>query len=91
MVRYHPNRKNFVADSSHGRDRIFGPWAALPGLFDGRAGIICNAEDSDMQAVELVKQMYDCLNMRVIYMRAAHHDMHTAYISHISHITSFAV
>ena len=91
MVRYHPNRKNFVAAHPMAGTEYSGPWAALPGLFDGRAGIICNAEDSDMQAVELVKQMYDCLNMRVIYMRAAHHDMHTAYISHISHITSFAL
>ena len=74
MVRYHPNRKNFVAAHPMAGTEYSGPWAALPGLFDGR-----------------VKQMYDCLNMRVIYMRAAHHDMHTAYISHISHITSFAL
>ena len=68
MVRYHPNRKNFVAAHPMAGTEYSGPWAALPGLFDGRAGIICNAEDSDMQAVELVKQMYDCLNMRVIYI-----------------------
>jgi len=54
-------------------------------------GIICNAEDSDIRAVDLVKRMYDCLNMRIIFMRAAHHEVHTAYVSHISHITSFAL
>lgn len=91
VVHYHPNRKNFVAAHPMAGTEYSGPWAALPGLFDGRAGIICNAEDSDLRAVELVKQMYDCLNMRVIYMRAAHHDVHTAYVSHISHITSFAL
>lgn len=91
MVRYHPRRKNFVAGHPMAGTEYSGPWAALPGLFDGRAGIICNAEDSDIRAVELIKKMYDCLNMRVIFMRAAHHDMHTAYISHISHITSFAL
>ena len=91
MVRYHPHRKNFVAAHPMAGTEYSGPWAALPGLFDGRAGIICNAEDSDMRAVELIKQMYDCLNMRIIFMRAAHHDVHTAYISHISHITSFAL
>lgn len=91
MVRYHPHRKNFVAGHPMAGTEYSGPWAALPGLFDGRAGIICNAEDSDIKAVELIKKMYDCLNMRVIFMRAAHHDMHTAYISHISHITSFAL
>lgn len=91
MVHYHPNRKNFVAAHPMAGTEYSGPWAALPSLFDGRAGIICNAEDSDFRAVELVRQMYDCLNMRIIYMRAAHHDVHTAYISHISHITSFAL
>lgn len=91
MVHYHPNRKNFVAAHPMAGTEYSGPWAALSGLFDGRAGIICNAEDSDMRAVELVKSMYDCLNMRIIYMRAAHHDVHTAYISHISHISSFAL
>lgn len=91
IVRYHPNRKNFVAAHPMAGTEYSGPWAALPGLFDGRAGIICNAEDSDIRAVELIKQMYDCLNMRIIFMRAAHHDVHTAYVSHISHITSFAL
>ncbi|MCC8174042.1 MAG: prephenate dehydrogenase/arogenate dehydrogenase family protein [Odoribacter sp.] len=91
LVHYHPNRKNFVSAHPMAGTEYSGPWAAIPGLFDGRAGIICNAEDSDLRAVELIKQMYDCLNMRIIYMRAAHHDVHTAYVSHISHITSFAL
>lgn len=91
MVHYHPNRKNFVAAHPMAGTEYSGPWAALPGLFDGRAGIICNAEDSDIRAVEIIKEMYDCLNMRIVFMRAAHHDVHTAYVSHISHITSFAL
>lgn len=91
ILHYHPNRRNFVAAHPMAGTEYSGPWAALPGLFDGRAGIICNAEDSDNRAVELIKNMYDCLNMRIIFMRAAHHDVHTAYVSHISHITSFAL
>ena len=91
IVHYHPKRKNFVASQPMAGTEYSGPWAALPGLFDGRAGIICNAEDSDLRAVEMIKKMYDCLNMRIIFMRAALHDVHTAYVSHISHITSFAL
>ncbi|MCQ2195759.1 MAG: prephenate dehydrogenase [Paludibacteraceae bacterium] len=90
-VHYHPKRKNYVASHPMSGTEFSGPWAAIPNLFAGRAGIICNAEDSDMKAVELVRRMYDCLNMRVIYMRAAHHDVHTAYVSHISHVISFAL
>ena len=29
--------------------------------------------------------------MHLVYMDAAAHDVHTAYVSHISHITSFAL
>lgn len=91
VVRYHPHRKFFVAAHPMAGTEYSGPWAAVPGLFDGRAGIICNAEDSDIRAVETVKRMYECLNMRIIFMRATHHDVHTAYVSHISHISSFAL
>ena len=90
-VRYHPKRKNYVASHPMAGTEFNGPWAAIPNLFAGRAGIICNAEDSDYKAVELVRSMYDALNMRIIYMRAAHHDVHTAYVSHISHVISFAL
>lgn len=90
-VHYHPRRKNYVAAHPMSGTEYSGPWAAIPNLFAGRAGIICNAEDSDFKAIELVRKMYDCLNMRIIYMRAAHHDVHTAYVSHISHIISFAL
>lgn len=90
-VHYHPKRKNYVASHPMAGTEFNGPWAAIPNLFAGRAGVICNAEDSDYKAVELVRKMYDCLNMRIIYMRAAHHDVHTAYVSHISHVVSFAL
>ncbi len=90
-VHYHPKRKNYVASHPMAGTEFNGPWAAIPNLFAGRAGIICNAEDSDNRAVELVRSMYDSLNMRIIYMRAAHHDVHVAYISHLSHVISFAL
>ena len=63
----------------------------MPGLFDGRACIFCNTEESDNRAVRLIEKLYDALNMRPIYMNASNHDVHTAYISHISHVTSFAL
>ena len=53
--------------------------------------MIYNTEDSDPKAVKTVEKLYDVLNMRPIYMDAASHDVHTAYVSHISHVTSFAL
>lgn len=88
---YHPVRQRYVATHPMAGTEYSGPWAAMPGLFDGRACIICNQEESDPSAVHLVEKLYDCLNMRPIYMNAASHDVHAAYVSHISHITSFAL
>jgi prephenate dehydrogenase len=68
-----------------------GPWAAMSGLFDGHACIICDAERSHPDAVRKVEDLYDALNMRVIGMDSSSHDLHTAYVSHISHVTSFAL
>lgn len=90
-VSSHPLRSRYVATHPMAGTEYSGPWAAQPGLFDGRACIICNAEESDPAAVSEVERLYDALNMRLIRMDAANHDVHTAYVSHISHITSFAL
>lgn len=90
-VKYHPKRKMYVASHPMSGTEYSGPWAALPGLFDGRACIICDSEESDMKAVKMVEKIYDALNMRVLYMNSSSHDVHTAYVSHVSHVISFAL
>lgn len=90
-VRNYPARRRYVATHPMAGTEYSGPWAAQPGLFDGRACIICNGDDSDRDAVEAIEALYDCLNMRITSMDASAHDVHTAYVSHISHITSFAL
>lgn len=88
---YHPMRGRFVATHPMAGTEYSGPWAAMPNLFDGRACIFANTEDSDPQAVKVVEGLYDALNMRPLFMNADSHDVHTAYVSHISHVTSFAL
>ena len=90
-VKYHPMRKNYVATHPMAGTEYSGPWAAMPGLYDGHACIICDSEESSMKAVRLVEEMYMSLNMRLLYMNSSSHDVHTAYVSHISHVTSFAL
>ncbi|MCR5003108.1 MAG: prephenate dehydrogenase [Bacteroidales bacterium] len=90
-VHYHPMRSRYVSTHPMAGTEYSGPWAAMPNLFDGRACIFANTEESDPKAVHMVEELYDALNMRPIYMNADNHDVHTAYVSHISHITSFAL
>ncbi len=84
-------RSRYVSTHPMAGTEYSGPWAAVPGLFDGRACIICNRDESDPDAAAAVENLYDVLNMRQIDMDASNHDVHTAYVSHISHITSFAL
>ena len=90
-VKYHPLRKQFVSTHPMAGTEYSGPWAAQPGLFDGRACIFCDSEESSPKALKTIEDMYAVLNMRPLYMRASQHDVHTAYVSHISHVTSFAL
>ena len=90
-VRYHPYRECYVATHPMAGTEYSGPWAAMPGLFDGRACIIADASESSDRALKTVEKLYDCLNMRLVYMNADSHDVHTAYVSHISHVSSFAL
>lgn len=91
LIRDHPMRRRFVATHPMAGTEYSGPEAAVPGLFTGKSTVFCEVEQSDPDAVELVKRMYDCLGMHIVYMNARAHDLHTAYVSHISHITSFAL
>ncbi len=90
-IKYHPKRKHYVSSHPMAGTEFSGPWAAISGMFDGKASILCDTEDSDLRAVAAVKRMYEVLNMRIIHMNGINHDIHAAYVSHISHLSSFAL
>ena len=85
------NAQRFVATHPMWGTEFNGPAAAVSGAFADKAVVICNKENSDTDAVELVEKIYKSLGMHIVYMNADAHDLHAAYISHISHITSFAL
>jgi prephenate dehydrogenase len=91
-VRNHPNRMNFVATHPMAGTEFSGPEAAIKHLFDGKMCVLCDIQDSKPELVDIIKKMYsDGLRMNIIFMESSAHDVHTAYISHISHICSFAL
>lgn len=90
-VKNHPNRSRFVAFHPMWGTENHGPKSAVAESFSGKAGVICNREESAEDALELVENIVKSLDMHLIYMNAEDHDVHTAYISHISHITSYAL
>lgn len=90
-LKHHPMRKQFVATHPMWGTEYSGPEAAVKGAFAGRACVVCEKDRSDAAAVEKVETIYKTLGMHIIYMEAYNHDVHAAYVSHISHITSFAL
>ncbi|MEI2740066.1 MAG: prephenate dehydrogenase [Chitinophagaceae bacterium] len=90
-VKNHPKRGRYVATHPMWGTEYSGPQAAMKGAFENKAVIICNAEESDADALEWVKGMYKKIGMHLLEMEAKAHDLHAAYVSHISHITSFAL
>ncbi|MCY1661200.1 prephenate dehydrogenase [Chryseobacterium sp. SL1] len=90
-VKNHPKRSRFVAFHPMWGTENNGPKSAVSESFSGKAGVICDKEESAEDALELVEKIVESLDMHLIYMNAEDHDVHTAYISHISHITSYAL
>jgi prephenate dehydrogenase len=91
-LKNHPKRKQFVSTHPMAGTEFSGPEAAVEGLFTGKRGVICDKELSSMETVSTIESLYrDGLGMNLIYMNSIDHDVHTAYISHISHICSFAL
>ncbi|MGS0748670.1 prephenate dehydrogenase [Halpernia sp. GG3] len=87
----HPKRKRFVPTHPMWGTENSGPQAATSDAFAERAAVICDEENCDDDALDLVKKLYENLGMNLLFMNSEDHDVHTAYISHISHITSYAL
>jgi prephenate dehydrogenase len=68
-----------------------GPEAVVKDAFKNRVAVICDKENSDADAVALAEKLYTTIRMRLVYMDAAAHDVHAAYVSHISHVASYAL
>lgn len=90
-VKDHPNRKRFVATHPMWGTEYSGPDAATLNSFFGKAVVVADREDSDDEALLKVENLYKNLGMHIVYMNSEAHDLHAAYVSHISHITSFAL
>ncbi len=90
-VHNHPNRCRYIATHPMWGTEFSGPEAAEVDAFTNRAVVICNREQSAADALQCTESLYRALGMHLLYMDAVAHDLHAAYVSHISHITSFAL
>ncbi|WP_299226958.1 prephenate dehydrogenase [uncultured Psychroserpens sp.] len=88
-VKTHPKRRNFLATHPIAGTEFSGPKAAIKGLFQGKTNIICEVEKTAFKLQEKALKLFSDLGMRIRYMNPEAHDKHIAYVSHLSHISSF--
>lgn len=87
----HPKRSLFVPSHPMAGTEHSGPEAAVAQLFRHKTAVICDREKSGRAQVQTVERMYAALGSRLLYMGSADHDLHAAYVSHLSHISSFVL
>ncbi len=85
----HPKRRNFLACHPIAGTEFSGPSAAINGLYEGKTNIICEVEKTAFKLQEKALEIFQKLKMRIRYMNPEAHDKHIAYVSHLSHISSF--
>ncbi len=89
VVKDHPMRGRFIAAHPLAGTENSGPTAAIKGLFNGKKNIVCDRELSDDDALELSLKIFGSIGLNTIFMNGDEHDKHLAYVSHLSHVSSF--
>ena len=89
QVENHPKRRNYLACHPIAGTEFSGPSAAIEGLYEGKTNIICEVEKTAFKLQETALELFQKIGMRIRYMNPEAHDKHIAYVSHLSHISSF--
>ena len=87
----HPRRAQYIACHPIAGTENSGPEAAFSGLLRHKQMIICDKDRSDSALLRKMTAIFKKLDMHIHYMNSVEHDRHIAYVSHLSHISSFAL
>lgn len=88
-VEHHPKRNQFLALHPIAGTEFSGPKAAFSSLFNNAMMIVCEAEKTDEKLKIKAYEILQKLHMQLHFMSPQEHDKHLAYVSHLSHISSF--
>jgi len=85
----HPKRKQYLAGHPIAGTEYSGPRAAFPELLNRKVMILCEMEKTDLHLKEKAYELFDALNLKLRFMEPEEHDKQLAFVSHLSHISSF--
>lgn len=88
-VANHPKRSQYLAGHPIAGTEYSGPKAAQEDLLDKKVFIICEMEKTDLHLKGKAYEVLEALNMKLRFMDPEEHDNQLAFVSHLSHISSF--
>ena len=88
-VALHSKRGQFLATHPIAGTEYSGPSAALPDLFFNKVQILCETEKTRPDLFEWAQDWFKKMGMNLREMDPIEHDQHIAYVSHLSHISSY--
>jgi len=89
LANNHPKRKQYLAGHPIAGTEYSGPKAAFADLLDRKVMILCEMEKTDLHLKEKAYSLFEALNLKLRFMDPEEHDRHLAFVSHLSHISSF--
>ena len=84
-------KKNFIPAHPMTGTEKFGPKAAVDGLYEGKTIVLCDLDNCDKLHKQRALDMFNIMDMRIIYMDSDTHDIHACYMSHLPHAISYAL
>jgi len=90
-VASHKKRDQFIAAHPIAGTEYSGPSAAFSNLYQDKVMIVCESEKTRPDFLSAFKDQCGALDMVTLYLGAAEHDVHLAYVSHLSHIIAFGL
>ena len=88
-VSKHPNREQFLACHPIAGTEFSGPEAAIHNLYHGKVNMLCETQKTRPDLLKRAHAIFTSLGMHIREIDPSEHDRNIAYVSHLSHITSF--
>ena len=85
----HPKRDQFLATHPIAGTEFSGPDSAFENLFDNKIQILCETDKTRKSLLELATKWFLKIGMKIREINPIEHDLQVAYVSHLSHISSF--
>ncbi len=87
----HHLKSNFVPAHPMTGTEKFGPTAAINNLYENKTIVLCDLDNCEDIHKQKAIEIFEKINMNIVYMNSNEHDIHASYMSHLPHAISYAL